>query len=354
VDAPNVVELRQLHEEHVQRLQKESERVYEQMDALKEQLRATKEQMQDAVIKRDEYKETLRDIITQYKQLHAEHESAGVQMKELQTQVDELKQALSKKESEPVKQEGNACTAIVPASDKPVNENDEEEASPLTGAPEDEAAEDPTRLQDVIKAYSRAMEKIASLENRLAAAEEEANATRELKDTGDRNYRDAINRYKKMEAERNNFQRMMDKAAEETRLAKMEAQREREEARHVRRRLTFYMRNQHKQDGGGVPLHTLESLALSPTILSLTAGGYNKGTTYNAPNWNPILALPDLEGKSTSVDASVTSAIDVAQIMLERDALKAEKARLERENEELTDFCKEVLKEVEKKEGTTA
>jgi hypothetical protein len=61
-----------------------------------------------------------------------------------------------------------------------------------------------------------------------------------------------------------------------------------------------------------------------------------------------------LEGKSTSVDASVTSAIDVAQIMLERDALKAEKARLERENEELSDFCKEVLKEVEKKEGTTA
>ena len=110
----------------------------------------------------------------------------------------------------------------------------------------------------------------------LAAAEEEVNATRDLKDTGDRNYRDAVTRYKKMETERNNFQRMMDKAAEETRLAKMEAQKEREEARHVRRRLTFYMRNQHKQDGsatsGGIPFHTLESLALSPTILSLTAG----------------------------------------------------------------------------------
>ena len=167
-NAPNVEELRELHEEHVQRLQKENERVYEQMDALKEQLRATKEQMQDAVIKRDEYKETLRDIITQYKQLHAEHESAGVQMKELQNQVDQLKHALSKKESESVKQEEKTCTAIVPASQN-VND-DEEEASPLSGAPEDEATEDPTRLQDVIKAYSRAMEKIASLENRLGCS----------------------------------------------------------------------------------------------------------------------------------------------------------------------------------------
>ena len=40
--------------------------------------------------------------------------------------------------------------------------------------------------------------------------------------------------------------------------------------------------------------------------------------------------------------------------MLERDALKAEKARLERENEELSDFCKEVLKEVESSDRTSS
>lgn len=52
---------------------------------------------------------------------------------------------------------------------------------------------------------------------------------------------------KKLERERNEFQRKFDKAIEETRMAKAEAQKEREEAKHVRRRLTSYLQN--KEDG---------------------------------------------------------------------------------------------------------
>ncbi|KAL3909786.1 MAG: hypothetical protein SGILL_007946, partial [Bacillariaceae sp.] len=120
----------------------------------------------------------------------------------------------------------------------------------------------------------------------------------------------------KMEQERNQFQILLDKAKEETRKAKATAQKEREEAKHVRRRLTLYLQNKQSKGSG--------AFTLSPKQSS-----------------KPLhpLSLPDLKTGSTPKDVT-------QQIKLERDALLADKERLEKENAELSDFCQEMLKEV--------
>merc|ERR1712119_240045 len=98
-------------------------------------------------------------------------------------------------------------------------------------------------MEDLVVAYERAIKKIDFLERNLEWAEKAAMTAHGLKNSGNRNYRDAINRLKKMEKERNEYQRKLDKALEETRVAKMEARKEREEAKHVRRRLTSLLQS---------------------------------------------------------------------------------------------------------------
>jgi chromosome segregation ATPase len=280
--------LREEHQAQLDRMQQENDRVYEQMDSLKEQLRCCKEEMEDAVIKRDEYKETLRDIITQYKELHAEHQAASEELAKLKEEVDSL------------------------ANEEGVDGQDE---SIRTARSQREADMLP-RLSDILTAYSRAMDKISNLEHRLSEAQEKVNFASHKQDSGDRNYRDAVMRYKKMEQERNHFQRMLDKAKEEARKAKAEAQKEREEAKQVRRRLTQYLQNKHKKG----------EAILKPTVSP-------KISTKVHP-----LILRDSNGCKPS------------SLLEERETLIAEKARLERENKELTDFCEELLKQVSHKE----
>lgn len=279
--------LRQEHQAQLDRMQEENERVYEQLDSLKEQLRGCKEEMEDAVIKRDEYKETLRDIITQYKDLHAEHQAASEELRKLKDDVDTLAG-----EDEKEAEEGHDQS--------------------IRSARSQKEAEMLPRLSDVLAAYSRAMDKISNLEHRLSDAQERINAASQKQGSGDRNYRDAVMRYKKMEQERNHFQRMLDKAKEETRKAKSEAQKEREEAKHVRRRLTLYLQNKHNK--GDAVLGP----AMSPKA--------------NKTKVHP-LSLPDLNGSNSP------------SLLEERETLRSENERLERENKELTDFCLEMLKQ---------
>jgi hypothetical protein len=289
----SVEQIRQQHEEELKRMRQENTRVCEQMDSLKEQLRGCKEEMEDAVIKRDEYKETLRDIIIQYKELHAEHVSANEELKQLQSEVGRMTN------EEPREEEMD-----VDMKDAQMKEQGDQQSNMLP------------RMSDVLAAYNRALDKIAVLEDCSSKAQGQVNLTSTKNDSNDRNYRDAVNRYKKMENERNHFQLLLDKAKEETRRAKSEAQKEREEAKHVRRRLTSYLQNKYKNGTG--------------TISILT----------KAPS-KPMhpLTLPELKSSSLPKDAA-------EQIKLERDALLANKQRLEKENMELTNFCQEMLKEI--------
>jgi chromosome segregation ATPase len=281
----SILKLTQHHQAQMQRLKQENERVYEQLDSLKEQLRICKDEMEDAVIKRDEYKETLRDIITQYKELHAEHQAASEELKKLKEDVD----TLANEEEE---------------------DDDEGPEGSIRSARSQKEAEMIPRLSDVLAAYSRAMDKISNLEHRLSAAQDKVNAASNKQDSGDKHYRDAVMRYKQMEQDRNHFQRMLDKAKEETRKAKAEAQKEREEAKHVRRRLTLYLQNKHGK-GALVGFPSSKSSKVHP------------------------LSLPDLNSPGMSASS----------LLEERETLLAEKARLEKENQELTDFCQEMLKQ---------
>lgn len=278
----SILKLKQQHQEELNRVQQENERVYEQLDSLKEQLSDCTEEMEDAVIKRDEYKETLRDIITQYKDLHTEHQAANEELKKLKDDVQTL-----------------------------ADEEEAEGGDPSVRSTRSQrGAEMVPRLTDVLAAYSRAMDKISNLEHRLSAAQEKVETRSHMQESGDRNYRDAVMRYKKMERERNHFQRLLDKAKDEARRAKAAAQKDREEAKHVRRRLTFYMQN--------------KNIKMVPE---------NSFSPKTNPTVHP-LSLPDLNGSKSS------------SLLEERKSLLSENTRLERENKELTDFCQEILKKV--------
>ena len=101
---------------------------------------------------------------------------------------------------------------------------------------EEEVVDDESsvRTEDLVVAYNRAMKKINILETNLLSVHGLSKNNRDQK-----NYCDTINRYKKIEMERNDFQRKLNKALEETRIAKMETKNVREEAKHVRKQLTL-------------------------------------------------------------------------------------------------------------------
>lgn len=290
--------LRREHEERTEQLQAESERAYERVGRLEGELQKAREDVEDAVIKRDEYRESLRDIILQYKDLHAEHEETTARLVAVQRSLDELEnetQTRRELESEVERSVHHAVQEGLVAN-----------------------------MDDVIAAYSRSVERIASLEARLEMAENQADAACHQKDSGDRKFRDAVARSRKLEHERNQFQILLDKAREDTRKAKIEAQKEREEAKHVRRRLTLYMKS---------------------------ANG-NGSTSPLRPSSTPTrqLSIPDLTKAAVSLSADPSS-VTFGRWMQQSDKLKAETQRLVRENQELKTFCEELLNEVAAKDS---
>lgn len=290
--------LRREHEERTKELQAESERAYVRVGRLEGELQKAREDVEDAVIKRDEYRESLRDIILQYKDLHAEHEETTARLVAVQRSLDELEnetQTRRELESEVERSVHHAVQEGLVAN-----------------------------MDDVIAAYSRSVERIASLEARLETAENQADAACHQKDSGDRKFRDAVARSRKLEHERNQFQILLDKAREDTRKAKIEAQKEREEAKHVRRRLTLYMKS---ANGNG---------STSPPRPSSTS--------------TRPLSIPDLTKTAVSLSAGPSS-VTVGRWMQQSDELKLETQRLVRENQELKTFCEELLNEVAAKDS---
>ena len=229
--------LKDIQIDTIRRLRLENERITKRMQSLQQELTSTKEEKQDSIIKRDEYKDNLHDIVVHYKQLNTEHMSTQKQLESLQSYVNKLEIELQKtKEERQQKHHQEEEEEEKECNTHEVQEDEEEEE-----VLDDESS---VRTEDLVVAYNRAMKKINILETNLLSVHGLSKNNRDQK-----NYCDTINRYKKIEMERNDFQRKLNKALEETRIAKMETKNVREEAKHVRKQLTsFLQKNKNKND----------------------------------------------------------------------------------------------------------
>mmetsp|Transcript_8840 Transcript_8840/g.21603 ORF Transcript_8840/g.21603 Transcript_8840/m.21603 type:complete len:583 (-) Transcript_8840:204-1952(-) len=219
------------HEETISRLKTHNERLYTQLDGTRKSLGATKDHLENAVIKRDELKDNLVDIIAHYKELQVEHDISSDQISQLQTMIVKLESKV---------REAQRKLEYQKALEKKKPKQNEEK-TPID-----------CRMDDLLVAYSKAQKQIVELEDSLMK--------KELKG---RQYQDTSTRFKKMERERNDFQRKLDRAREETRLAKQEAQKEKEEAKLVRRQLKAFMQNRDDETTSIDSNHTRTSAASS-------------------------------------------------------------------------------------------
>lgn len=304
--------LKLAHGKQLQEFQKETEFAYKKMDDMHDELSKAKEDAEDAIIKRDEYKESLRDIIIQYKELHVEHEATTSRLTILQEKVDGLEEELR----------------TIRASESEVERSVHHAVSQGLAA----------NMDDIIAAYTRSVEKIAMLEGLLQKAEREADKACVMRDSGDRIFRDAVARAKKLEHERNQFQVLLDKAREDTRKAKIEAQKDREEAKHVRRRLTAYMQKA-EQQGGSRPVSPRRTTALDRSVSP-------RRTTPVAVEHHP-LSIPDLN----RARAAARSIERPRGLTSEEPSWAKQRVELVRENQELKSFCEELLNEVAVMDG---
>lgn len=88
------------------------------------------------------------------------------------------------------------------------------------------------KMEDLLVAYAKAQKRIEVLQDSLMK-----------KELGQSQYKETSVMFKKLERERNDFQRKLNRALEETRLAKQQSQKEKEESRMVRRQLRAMMQN---------------------------------------------------------------------------------------------------------------
>ena len=207
----NLQSSQKTHKETISRLEANNELLSTQLDGTKKSLGATKQLLEDAVIKRDEFKNNLVDIIAHYKELQVEHDTSNDQIDKLQSMVVKLETQLREVQ---VKIEHQK------ALEK--KEPQQKEAKPPIDC----------RMEDLLVAYSKAQKQIVELEDSLMK-----------KELNGRQYQETSTRFKKMERERNDFQRKLDRALEETRLAKQEAQKEKDDSKMVRRQLKALMQN---------------------------------------------------------------------------------------------------------------
>jgi len=205
----------------ISRLQFENNQLTAELNSVTMSLMTTKGLMEDAIVKRDEFKENLVDIIGHYKELQTDHESSNDKISELESMVVKLqskaretraKQALLEKTAR-LERERRRALELVHPSDK------EEHAC---------------KMDDLLVAYAKAQKEIQSLQESL------------MKKELGKGSNDVITKFKKMERERNDFQRKLDKALEDTRLAKQQVQKEKEDSKQVRRQLKALM--QHRDD----------------------------------------------------------------------------------------------------------
>jgi hypothetical protein len=187
----------------------ENERLSTQLNRLKESLGSTKKLLKDAVIKRDEFKGNLVDIIAHYKELQVDHEASNGKIAELESMVVKMQSVVRETRENQAKQERKEIIENTMAHD--------------------------CNKEDLLVAYGKAQKQIEELQESMMKQELEVGQ-----------HTDNMTRFKKMESERNDFQQKLDQALEETRLAKEQVQKERDESKQIRRRLKTLM--QHRDD----------------------------------------------------------------------------------------------------------
>lgn len=264
------------------------------MSNVKQELEESKRALHSAETKRDDYKENLRDVINQYKELHDESDEAVSKMLSMESHIKNFEEERAK---------------------------DMQRAAELLA--ENGGMAD--NVDDLINAYQRAGERIANLERKLAAAEREAEAAGQRKEIGDRKLRDAIAKHQKMEQMQSCMQAQVSNAQEQMRLVKKEAQKHKEEAKHTRRRLTSFLKKVDKLAADKD--HAYE------TIMELKA---TKQKVLNDIPWSS-----DVLHRMMITEATV-----VGKAWQERRMLQKNSQQLANENEELKAFCEEVLNEV--------
>jgi len=203
----------------ISRLEAENERLNTQLHRVKKSLVVTKGLLKDAAIKRDEFKDNLKDIISHYKDLQADHEKSDDQIGKLQCMVVQLESKVRETQAKQAKQ-----------AEEQLRRKKTVEIQDSKGKNEETTVD--CKMGDLLVAYAKAQKRIEVLQDSLMKQE-----------LGHSQYQKTSVMFKKLERERNDFQRKLNQALEETRLAKQQAQKEKDESRQVRRQLRAMMQN---------------------------------------------------------------------------------------------------------------
>jgi hypothetical protein len=198
----------------ITRLEANKEQLSTEVVSLKESLGATKGLLDDAVIKRDEFRANLTEVITHYKELQVDHEASNDKIAKLESMVVKLDVMVREAQLKQSKQE----------------EEKAEKTAEVQKA--EEKADQDCKMGDLLVAYAKAQKQIESLREALMKNE-----------LGENEGKDTMAMFKMIERERDDFQRKFNRAVEETRLAKQQVQKEKEECKRVRRRLKKLQQN---------------------------------------------------------------------------------------------------------------
>jgi hypothetical protein len=172
--------------------------------------------------------------------------------------------------------------------------------------------------------YKAAIAKIAIAERKVILAEREIETSRRQKASNDRNLRDSISHYRKLEQEQNTTLAELQAAQENLKKAKMETDRQKEEAKHVRRRLTSSLRQV-------TQLHQYYDSAQA-TITAMKAARQKE--------WNETGCTSETRHKMLLLEASTTA--NAWRIQRE---LQAERNLLMKEKNEIQAFFEDMLHE---------
>jgi chromosome segregation ATPase len=266
------------------------QKAFVRMGDFEAELQEAKRELEATSTKRDAYRSNLRDVINQYKLLHQEYDEGVEKMKSMGEAIKNFeaeKAALEERGAEVLEEEGLA-----------------------------------DNVDDLIRAYLKAGEKIASLERKVATAEREAKAAEQRKELGNCKLRDAVAKHRKLEQEKEDVQFLVATAEEELHFAKKETQRHKEEAKHTRRRLTAFLRNTELVDLDH------EIALLIPEVLETKPQDQHDGNPWSG----------DVHRKMFLAEASL-----VGKAWNEKFELVKEKERLTHENGELKEFCEHLL-----------
>jgi chromosome segregation ATPase len=299
------------------RLRQECQKVLTRMASVEREVTKAKEEVEGPRKKRDEYKNNLRDVIEQYKKLHTEYDEAMTQAKAMEEKIKTLEGANDKLEEE------KNCLVDCLVQESTRQQEEIEAWKPVHC---DEGHGDSDELQ---RAYQMALAKISIVQRKLQVAQRELDLTMIKKDTRDRQLRDYVAQHHKLEQEHASLLQNMTGVENVLGMAKKEAQRHKEEAKHTRRRLTGCL--------GQVKRLEQEQ---EVTLATITVMKVEEQKARNEDGWTD-----DFLHKLLVVEAST-----MGQTWQAKKEFLTEKCRLVKANIEMKRYCEDMLKEVDVEE----